>query len=374
MRNIMAHEYFGVILSVEDPVMLRLRLPLLFVLVFLGLGLLSCHDEDGSTCPTCPCGSAGEPTLQNIWPNADSTAWTYSVVQRQWPDTVAPGLYQSRADVPPVPDISDVEHSLWAEQPGDTTITETGMYRLQFLGRLTSGTGAQIQNLQATVLTPQGEPILQQDDPSAALFRHLALARPDLRAKFATEGPIAAGARVDATAWPGADLEGARVKTDLLGALVYLHGGAWEKTADHIGSYANPSLSMSWKYLDQDLAPGHEFVFRLLPDMATDMYIHARILPRRSVNTEAGRFANCVEYVYLIDYGVSALSDDQGNPRGYYRSWDFASIIYAPGIGPVMCYQHTPVMAPREILPSERLYSTDYRISLLGTNARNRNP
>jgi hypothetical protein len=194
--------------------------------------------------------------------------------------------------------------------------------------------------------------------------------RPDLRAALLAKGLIGPEGD-DRTAQgrcPAAPLD------EIEAVLFYLHGYAWEKTADYIGGYGDLNTLLSWKFLDRDLSPGHEFSLQLVPDLAADVYLRARILPRRSVVTEVGRFTNCVECAYLIDYGVSEAVDEQGVSLGFFRNWDFASIIYAPDVGPVMSYQRAPALEPPGRMSATERVSTDYWIRLVGTNVRARNP
>jgi hypothetical protein len=128
-----------------------LRVFHLIILGLLGACLLSCNDKDNPKCPVCPGDSSVEPTLDNIWPNADSTAWTYAITQRQWPDSMTAGLYANAEDVPPAPAIDEIRDSLWVQDVGDSVHTVLGTYRLQFLGRVTTESGAEAQFLSDVV-------------------------------------------------------------------------------------------------------------------------------------------------------------------------------------------------------------------------------
>jgi hypothetical protein len=357
----------------------RLRVGPLIVLGVLGLSLLSCKDSDeGPPCPVCPGAPPTVATLDNLWPNADSTAWTYAIEQREWPDSTGPEAYPTAEEVPPAPAIEDVRGSLWAAYVSDSVRTAEETYRLQFQGRVTTGSGARAQFLKETLYTGvNGDSVLplpffpeRDQGRSSAFFRHLAGARPDLRAALVAKGLIAP----EDDGSPGSHGGSAAALDPIRPVFFYLHGYAWEKTANHIGGYGDVNTQLSWKYLERDVSVGHEFTLRLVPDLAADVFLHARILPRRSVVTEAGRFADCVECAYLIDYGVSAITNQEGTVLGYLRNWDFASIVYAPGFGPVMSYQRMPPLGPLSGLPAGERFATDYRISLVGTNVRARNP
>jgi hypothetical protein len=350
--------------------MFGLRASRLLIVGLLGLLLVSCDDDDDSRCPVCPHWSHREPTLENVWPNADSAAWTYGIEQRQWPDSAGPVVYENEEDVPPAPTIGEIQGSLWVEDVGDDVETDQGMYRLQFDGRMTTESGAEAQRLRATLYSQTYEnPPPSSGSPYTAFYGRLARMRPDLRAALAAKGLIGPEAGGGPSRNPGTPF----TKGEIEAAFFYLHGYAWEKTADQIIGFGDVDTLPAWKYLEADLDPGHEFTIQLVPGLTDDVFLHARILPRRSAATEAGRFTNCVECAYLIDYGVSQATNEDGSALGYFRSWDYASIVYAPGVGPVMSYQRVPPFPSLPNSPAPSV-STDYRISLVGTNLPWRNP
>jgi hypothetical protein len=353
--------------------MISPRTCMILALCLFCLSLFSCSQEDDSACPVCPPGPPAQATIQNIWPNADSTAWTYSIVQRQWPDSASPTLWSSVGEVPPAPALADLHDLLWAEQVDDSAETLAGTYRLQFQGQITTESGVQAQLLRETIYSsthedPPPPPPAKSDLPSS-FYRHLARVRPDLRVRLMERGlvPLESATAVGSGV---AALAGNTIEPPLL----YLHGHPWKKTSDQICGYGNADTLIAWKYLEQDLSPGHGFTLRLIPSLADDVVLHALILPRRGAVTEAGRFTNCVECAYLIDYGLSEAVTEEGTSLGFFRYWDFGSIIYAPGFGPVMSYQRAPALAPTELAPPEGSFATDWWIRLLGTNARERNP
>ena len=342
----------------------------LILIGLVALSPLSCRDDGNSSCPVCPGAPPAEPTLENIWPNADSTAWTYTIAQRQWSDSTSPQVYPSAEEVPPAPTIDEIRGSLWAGQVSERVHTVRGTYRLQFLGRMTTESGAEGQLLKETVYSENREnPKSRFTGLTASFYRHLARARPDLKARLLAKGLI--DSENDGRLSRSPDL--ADTLNQIEPAYFYLHGHAWERTAEQIGGYGDLDTVPSWKFLERDLSPGHEFVQQLVPELADDVFLHARILPRRSVATEAGLFTNCVECAYLIDYGIATAVSENGQELGSYRVYDFASIIYAPGYGPVASYQRTPPLAPA-MVAGDLGYALDFRISLIGTNVRSRNP
>ena len=192
----------------------------------------------------------------------------------------------------------------------------------------TTLSGATGQNLTETVLRPGAFVAAAAPGPSAFLAS-LARARPDLRPRLATLAP----APDEASALIGRH------------PALFLFGYAWKRTAEWIGSYGDVDTLLAWEYLAADLAPGDEFSMRLVPSLAADVYLHARILPRRKVTTPAGSFADAVECLYEVDYGVYAEVDKGGNIVGYSRYYSYGTVAYAKAVGPVASYDRVLVSA-----------------------------
>jgi hypothetical protein len=98
------------------------------------------------------------------------------------------------------------------------------------------------------------------------------------------------------------------------------------------------------------LAAGSEFTHQLVPAVADDVFLHARILPDRTVETPAGVFDNVVVCLYLVDYGISTGTDASGVTSGYWQSISYGTVAYAAGIGPVFSYER-PLMSTGDPLP-----------------------
>ena len=77
--------------------------------------------------------------------------------------------------------------------------------------------------------------------------------------------------------------------------------------------------------------------------LAADVYLHARILPRRMVTTPAGSFAGAVECLYEVDYGLGAEVDISGNIVGFSRYFSYGTVAYARDVGPVASYDRVLV-------------------------------
>ena len=283
-----------------------LMTPLIVVL------LASSCSDDGVTSPSC---CPQTPTLTNIWPNEDQTSWSYDYKVRSW-QWDGWRLYETEEDVPPAPGLDEVVALMFHHRIGDNPVSTSGKYELEFDGDTTTVAGVIAQNLRVTlVATGDGAPgyiagpATQPVDP---LLVRLAIARPDLRVRMLElMGPKAeslirrlesvTGSSGDATAF-------------LLGGLgqampepMFVHGYAWRKTSDWIGTFGDIDTLLAWKFLDAELSPGHEFIHRLVPGLALDVYLHCRVLRRLSIRTPMGNFIGALECIYMVDYGVAEL-------------------------------------------------------------------
>ena len=194
--------------------------------------------------------------------------------------------------------------------------SEDALYTLQFAGTITTVSGAKGQNLVSSL---DGGPMPVQAAGSARADRFLArvaAVRPDLRQRIE--------ARIGHTV------------IDAIDPLpLFLAAGAWQKTVDWIGKYADLNTDLAWLYLENNLTPGHSFTLQLVPELADDVFLHGRVLGAVTVETEAGTYEDALEVVYQIDYGVSQAADIDGSVVGYVRIFDVARVIYAAGVGPV---------------------------------------
>jgi hypothetical protein len=196
-------------------------------------------------------------------------------------------------------------------------------FALQFKGSVTTMPGVTAQNLeeQWAEVSPSSR-LGTSAGWSARLLARLALARPDLRAKLRA-------------AWPGTP-----VPPPAPGLMrpLFLHGGAWEKTAEYIGTYGDVDRFLAWKFLDADFSRGSSFVFQLLPSFTSDLFLHAWVVPR-SRQARLQGFARELQVVYEVDYGISEMRDNVGTLLGYSRPIDYGTVFYVPGVGPVQCYE-----------------------------------
>jgi len=301
-----------------------------------------CSDDDIVFCQ----GHIPDATLENIWPNADSTYWEYRVTVRIWHDLQGPGvcdsLYETPAEVPPAPSLDDVEKLLAHHDTGDSAEIEIATYRMEFAGDTTSSQGVAGQNLRESVSYDDGRRVLERGATADPLLERLWLARPDLRRVIENQlgwGPPSASGRV-------ADLNPAVAA----GCFEYpcpllIHGGVWRKTEQFIGTYADLDTLLSWKFLEADLGEGHEFTHQLVPSLAGDVFLHCRVAGVRRAPAEKCVYRRALDCVYLVDYGVYEYHGPGPGVQGYCRSFDYGRVLYVPEVGPVSVYERMLVSA-----------------------------
>lgn len=337
---------------------------LLSVSVLLIYGCLG-DDED---CPTCPGGGnprVPDPTLDNIWPSEDSTAWTYQYTLRMWGGD--PFIYYaSEDDVPEIPTMSEIEDLLRNQPVGDSVETGEAIYRLQFDGDTTTMSGAVGQNLAATIYIEEDETLSSIEIEMEKVFlTRLLIARPDLAEKISHVYDFEPEIHKLFSEHNWAYKKIFDVYEAILGRPLILHGYAWEKTEQWIGTYGDLDQLLAWKYLESNLNVSHEFTHQLIPSLASDVFLHCRILRNLSVETGVGTFEKAIECLYVIDYGIFEAWDAYNQLLGYGRFFDYGSIIYAPTIGPVFSYERS-LCEPGD---PPTLGIGDKTLSLIGTSA-----
>lgn len=290
-------------------------------------------------------GARGGPpaSLRNIWPNEDGRAWTYHLLQRTW-DFHEIRIFPTLEDVPPLPTLDEVAALLGNHPIGNDPVTEEAGYRMQFRGLKTTMSGAVGQNLETEVFE-WGQPSFpganRSTVVSAGFWRALAQARPDLLPRIAALRPEAAR------------LAG-QVGAASVDEPLFLFGYAWEKTREYIGSYGDLNTLLSWKYLEANLAPGHEFTMQLVPDLADDVFLHVRVLRERTATTDVGDHPRSIDVLYLVEFGTSEATDVDGNPIGYFRAYTYGTITYSPRIGPVATYERSLISVGEPLDPGYR--------------------
>jgi hypothetical protein len=326
---------------------LNRRYILILAALSLLLGLVSggCS-EDEAECPVCP--GTPSPTLDNLWPNDDGNSWTYDQVMRRW-ETAPWTLYEVPGDVPDAPSLDYVEARIGDLNTGVNADTMSYIIRLEFDGTCEGDSGATGQCLVETLFDEWDDDITMVSFDQV-FFSRLLVARPDLEDEISSVSGMN-----KAPAGPGAVLV-ARMP-------LILHGGVWGKTSEYIGTYGDIDTLLAWKFLESDISVGHEFIFQLIPSLASDVFLHCRVLSHGTVETGYGKYENAVECLYLIDHGISTMEPLEGTR--YFRVYDYGTIIYAPGVGPVLSYERMLIDAA---VPDGPGYG-DFLLELIGTGS-----
>jgi hypothetical protein len=277
------------------------------VAILLVVALAGCRGHDRVT------GTVfwGTPvTLSALWPNDDGHRWDYRLRQQTWDDSES-WVVASPDSAPPAPGLDAVIDALARNVPGIIhTPAESTHYALQFRGMMTTLSGVTAQHL---VETLGSDTLSLAGDGFAAT---LARARPDLAPALARY----AGARAS---------QGSFFRPNLL------HGYAWRKSRDWIGGYGDVDQLLAWKFLQADLTPGSGFTFQLVPSLATDVFLHARVIRQRQNVRVGSRMADVIDVAYLIDFGILRYVAGADSTLGYARNVNYGYVTYAAGVGPV---------------------------------------
>ena len=281
---------------------------------------------------------------RRIWPHEDGRSWTYQVVSREW-DTALPAFYPTPDEVPTVT-LDGAAALLGSDPVGPNPVTTTGSYGLRFNGLITTLSGVTRQNLEVFDGTAVRQMNAAIGRPEDGFMRLLRIARPDIARQ----------------------VEGSAVRADRLSSSAdvfyptLLHGYAWEQNKDWIGTYGDLNQQVAWIFLKSDILPGSEFSLQLVPDLANDVFLHARVLGWKRVAREGRTFQRALEVLYLVDFGLSIATDVDGNAIGYYRGYLYGTVSYVPGVGPIHSYE-------RATFPP---FDGDLTLSLVSTEPGNR--
>jgi len=299
-----------------------------------------------------PFGPVLFPSIYTIWPNDDGTTWTYDYIWRIFQGYEPPRLYDTPEEVPPVPPLRKLAASMDHHPVGDNPDVEWFAYWLEFDGMITTASGVTAQYLKETFATTTTNEIVGEGiGPGEAFCLRLAAARPDLRRPIIARLAANGAEKLDlSTLSFDAVLYGPRNPVELLrddfgqaiARPILIHGYAWERTDGRIGTYGDLDQLLAYKFLDANLLPGHEFTHQLVPSLADDVFLHCRILRRFCYRTPLGTFRNAIECLYAIDYGIAVVDGIDG-ADGYYRLFDYGTVIYAPYVGPVYSYERNLV-------------------------------
>jgi len=215
--------------------------------------------------------------------------------------------------------IQRIETLLDGLRAGSEPDSLLGTYVLRFDGAGTSGSGCTGPLVTERILYEDADSVrVRRPRLGEAFLGRLALARPDLRPQLPAR-PRGAGL--------------SRETTEQMPILI--HGGIWVETPEMIGTCSDIDTIPGWKFLEVDLSPGHAFSHPLARPLSDDVWLHARVRRSFTAETPAGAIENAIEVAYVIDYGTSAATNDTGDVLGYYRLFDYGSVVYAPEVGPV---------------------------------------
>jgi hypothetical protein len=230
--------------------------------------------------------------MDMLWPNDDGRSWSYD----QHYETF--GLD---------PEVVDNQIRLVLD---GSTVAPDGINAQYLRQQLLSGP--------ALTTKPAGVPA----DP---LLRQLWIARPDLRDRIQL-----------------AQLDSPCPQSAPPGSYALLLNGefAFLKTVDEVAAWrCNQPNTRAWQWLASNLTIGSSFTLQLVPDLASDVYLHGTIAAIESATVPAGTFASCYRVDYVIDYGMSSCTDPSGNPLGTFRSETRGFIHFAPNVGPIQSHE-----------------------------------
>jgi len=234
--------------------------------------------------PLAPPALHAQPTLGQLWPNADATEWRYAY-------TYTDGISAS----------------------------ESGDARLYFDGT-DAMTGAVVQRLFGETM-PDATPRGAAPEALPAFLRTLWSVRPELRARL--DGL----ATRTGSYWPFVLLP------DFVGNA---SGVGFLETPDYLGGWRDMLADWSWWYLTDELSEGATFELQLIPDLADDVFLRGEIRTLEgSVTTVSETYDNAVIVDYEVDYGVSTIIDDMEQELGTFQSFHRGHVAYVPGVGPV---------------------------------------
>ena len=231
-------------------------------------------------------------TMDSLWPNDDGRSWSYD---------------QHYESFGPVPEVVDNQIRLVLD---GSTVAPDAINAQYLRQQLVSGPA-----LRSKLAGVPADPFLRQ----------LWIARPDLRGRIQlalSESPCPQNA------------PSGSYSVLLSGEFAFL------KTANEVAAWrCNLPNTRSWQWLVSNLTIGNSFTLQLIPDLASDVYLHGTIAAIESATVPAGTFASCVRVDYVIDYGTSACVDSAGNVFGTFRSETRGAIHYAPGVGPIQSHE-----------------------------------
>ena len=243
---------------------------ILILALLPGLLLASaCNDDDD--CVNCSGDGTPFPTMANIWPHADGSAWTFGLEYRELEPEPGTG-----AKVGEIPTMEELHAALQVPMDGIVTDEGEGYYRFALDGTVTTRSGAVAQQVVESFFMETPTKTVRREGPaSSASDRVLAIiAEYGLeKAGFSNYAPY------------------------------FLSGYAFAYEDSGYYGYGDIDQNHSWVYLEGDLRPGAEFSFQLAAGLTNEVWLHGRVwsVGRR---TFGGRtYSNVLECMYVLDFG-----------------------------------------------------------------------
>ncbi len=298
--------------------------------------VLGCSDDD-ENCVNCP-RTIPDPTIQNIWPNADKTSWTYTYTARMW--SGGPTIFPNEDDVPatPLPSWTEIHDLVQSHIPVEPFTTTQGVFRMQFDGMVTTAFDVTAQNLKTELFLQTGSALEPRNATDGEVILH----------QISTVG----------------ERYGSDGFEQVPSFPTFVHGGPWEKTSEHIGTYNDLEARLAWEFLTDKLSVGSDFKYQVLPTFTDHVFLYGFVDGQSVVETEAGTFEKGLVFLYILDHGTTAVTDINGDVIGYMRTLDYGSVVYVPSVGPVFSYERAGVEPGNP--PSDGVM--DITLSLIGSS------
>lgn len=319
---------------------------ILLTLALVSVLILAAACDDDDDCVDCPPPTeAPDPTMANIWPHDDGTAWTFDIEYRE----VLPPADPDKAGE--IPSMEELHAALQDTLAGEVLGEGDGLFRFAFDGMVTTESEATGQNVVETIYVEMpGRPVNSGNGNNSGMDPVLAMiarARPDLRSK------ILARYGLDEKA------------LDELFPPMFLGGYAFAYEDTGYFGYGDLDQEHSWVYLEGDLSVGSEFSLQLVPSLADDIWLYGQVWSIADQTVGGRTFENVVEYMYLIEMGETEIADDNGNALGSAFPYNYGYTFYAPEVGPISGVErHVP---NPEIPPAEpELPIAEYVLDLVG--------
>jgi hypothetical protein len=219
-----------------------------------------------------------QPTLDSLWPNHNGLRWEYTFTFTSASDPAFSG-----------------PAAMWLAGTVQTA-------------------GGTAQVLDAEHVQPAKAFASARPDPVlAAVWR----ARPDLRPAIA------------ARALRGVDGTG-------LWLPLLLHDGYFMKNSSSIQMWQEEWDHPTWTYLTDELTVGAGFTQQLVPELASDVFLHGTVgAVGATVTTDIGTFDDALRMDYVVDYGWAEILDENQQIVVRARAETRGHVDYVPDVGPV---------------------------------------